>query len=66
MWDSRGVTYDYMMCYLAWDLSLRDLKQLVLNSLKYSSVDEEHKHTIMTEFFENKWTKFLEYIRGCF
>lgn len=39
----EGVTLDYVYAFLAWDLDLRDLKQLALNAIKYSSVEEETK-----------------------
>jgi len=57
------VTLDYLMTYIAWDLSLEDLKQLVLNSIEFSSVEEEHKEKVR-HFFERKWKKFLAYVRG--
>lgn len=42
-WDVYGVTTDYLYAYLAWDLNLADLRQMVKNSLTYSSVEGEHK-----------------------
>eukprot|EP00350_Pseudokeronopsis_sp_OXSARD2_P001547 CAMPEP_0170567922 /NCGR_PEP_ID=MMETSP0211-20121228/80797_1 /TAXON_ID=311385 /ORGANISM="Pseudokeronopsis sp., Strain OXSARD2" /LENGTH=126 /DNA_ID=CAMNT_0010889527 /DNA_START=419 /DNA_END=795 /DNA_ORIENTATION=+ len=38
-----GVSLDYVYAFLAWELSIADLKQLCLNSLIYSSVEEDHK-----------------------
>jgi adenosine deaminase CECR1 len=36
----EGVTLDYLYVFLSWELDIADLKQLVLNSIKYSSVSE--------------------------
>ena len=60
---SPGVTLDFLVAYLAWDLNLMDLKQLCLNSIEFASVDEEHKVKLNT-FFEYKWEIFLGYVRG--
>lgn len=38
-----GVTYDYLVAYLEWGLSLADMKQLCINSLEHSSVSEKDK-----------------------
>lgn len=42
-----GVTLDYLVATLAWQLDLKDLKQLALNGLKYSSADEAQKKILM-------------------
>ena len=34
----EGVALDYLYVFLAWDLDIADLKQLVVNSITYSSV----------------------------
>jgi adenosine deaminase CECR1 len=62
-WDAKGATLDYLYAYLAWDLSLNDLKQLIFNSLEYASVDEEHKIKLL-EYSSLRWKKFLTYVRN--
>ena len=57
----EGVCLDYLYVFLAWDLDIADLKQLVINSIQYSSVSEESKEKLM-EFFRYKWSRFLDYI----
>ena len=42
-WNAKGVTLDYVMAFVAWDLNLADLKQLALNSLEYASIDGDHR-----------------------
>lgn len=59
----EGVTLDYFYVYMAWDLDIADLKQLVLNSITYSSVSESDK-TKLHEFFEIKWAKFIDFLIG--
>ena len=61
--SSPGVTLDYLVAYLSWDLSLNDLKQLCLNSLEFASISEEDKPKIR-KFFDMKWKIFLAYVRG--
>jgi len=57
------VTLDYVYAFLGWELSIADLKQLCLNSLIYSTVEEDHKKVLM-DFFESRWKRFLDFVRG--
>uniref|UniRef100_A0A7S3FU79 Adenosine deaminase domain-containing protein n=1 Tax=Strombidium rassoulzadegani TaxID=1082188 RepID=A0A7S3FU79_9SPIT len=59
----EGVTLDYVYVYMSWDLDIADLKQLALNTIKYSSVSDDQKPKYY-EFFEIKWQKFVDYIIG--
>ncbi|ELU08414.1 hypothetical protein CAPTEDRAFT_24934, partial [Capitella teleta] len=45
-------TVDWYDVFMSWGLDLKDLKQLALNSLQYSAMDESEK----TEAINNKWT----------
>jgi hypothetical protein len=38
-----GVTLDYVYAFLSWDLDITDLKKLCLNSITYSSINENEK-----------------------
>ena len=60
---SPGVTLDYLIAYLAWDLNLMDMKQLCLNTIEFAAVSEEDKVAIR-EFFNYKWQVFISYVRG--
>lgn len=64
-WDAKGCTLDYVYAFLAWDLTLQDLKQLVENSLEYSSVDEAHK-VKCREYFDQRWVRFISNVRSRF
>ena len=57
----EGVTLDYLYVFICWELDIADLKQLVLNSIKYSSVTKDQKEDLNT-FFEYKWNRFLDYV----
>jgi len=37
----EGVTLDYVYAVGAWELSIRDLKKVSLNGIKYASISEE-------------------------
>ena len=60
---SPGATLDYLLAYMAWDLTLLDLKQLCLNSIEFASVTEEDKVELRS-FFNYKWKIFVAYVRG--
>ena len=55
----EGVTMDYLASYVAWELSIRDLKKLSLNGIKYSSVDDEAKTKLTEEVFPAQWSAFV-------
>lgn len=55
----EGVTMDYLAAYVAWELSIRDLKKLSLNGIKYSTVDEATKQKLINEVFPVHWTAFI-------
>lgn len=61
--ESPGVTLDYVVAYIAWDLNLSDLKQICLNSIEFAAVPEEEKKPLYT-FFDDRWRRFLAYVRG--
>ena len=60
-----GVTLDYLVAFLNWDLNLMDLKQLCLNSIEFASVSAVEKKDL-EQFFHYKWKIFLAYVRGKF
>lgn len=64
-WGYEGVTLDYVYAFLAWDLSLGELKKLCLNTVKYSSIPEEKKAEHY-EAFHQRWKRFLNFVRGRF
>ena len=59
----KHVAFDYLVAYIAWDLSLADLRKLVWNSIDYSTMDDEQKKEVK-EFTKGKWVRFLEFVRG--
>lgn len=64
-WNAKGVTLDYMLVYIAWDLNLADLRQLCLNSLDYASISDEQKIQL-AKFNKDKWNRFLAYVKGAY
>ena len=55
----EGVTLDYVYATGAWTLNLRDLKQLSLNGIKYSSVHEEKKKYLREQVFDKEWQAWV-------
>ena len=50
-----GVTMDYVMAFMAWELDIADLKKLALNGITYSSIPEERKTELIEKRFNHKW-----------
>ena len=61
-----GVTMDYVMTYVAWEFSIRDLKKLSLNGITYSSVSDEEKKRLKEEVFPKKWKEFINEINSTY
>ena len=55
--SSPGVTLDYLMAYLNWGLNIADIKQLCLNTIEFSTINEADKAGLR-EFFDYKWHLF--------
>src|SRR5262249_57761729 len=47
IFGNDGLSYDFWVATLAWDLDLRALKQLALNSLNYSGMTVAEKRTAL-------------------
>jgi adenosine deaminase CECR1 len=60
--DYEGVNLDYCYAVMAWELTLRDLKKITLNGIKYASISEEKKSHLYKNVFPAKWTAFVQYL----
>jgi len=58
----EGVTLDYVYATGAWSLNLRDLKQLSLNGIKYSSIHDDKKKNLRENVFEKEWHAWIDKI----
>lgn len=56
----EGVTPDYWAIFLAWELDLRAMKKLIMNSITYSSLNEAEKQTAM-QHWQSRWDNFIDY-----
>jgi adenosine deaminase CECR1 len=55
----NGVTYDYWTIFLAWELDLRALKKLAMNSITYSLLSDAEKE-VAFQVWEQRWNDFVE------
>ena len=54
-----GLSYDFWVAFMAWDLDVAKLKKLITNSIVYSSLSEEAKKTALTHL-SKEWNNFVE------
>jgi len=64
--DDPGVwrctfSYDFYVAFMAWGLDLKCLKQLAMNSLLYSAMDQEEKARAL-RVWEEKWEEFIGWL----
>jgi adenosine deaminase CECR1 len=59
-YGTTGVTLDYAYATLAWQLSVKELKQFALNGIKYAAITEESKEKVSFIFVSTSW-----YIQLC-
>ena len=53
----RGVTYDWWMATMAWNLDLKALKQLALNSIHHSSLPGPAQADLLAAW-QSEWAAF--------
>lgn len=58
--DYEGVTPDYWSIFYAWELDLRQMKQLCKNGLLYSTLDKEEKERAILQW-EKDWEAFVDW-----
>ena len=54
-----GLSYDFWMAYLNWDLTVKDLKKLVFNSIDFSTLNKDEK-TKARKHLEKEWSDFVK------
>lgn len=57
----EGLTFDYWMATIAWELDLSYLKQISKNGILLSSLNEEEQKKSLT-YWEDSWNEFISYI----
>jgi adenosine deaminase CECR1 len=58
IFNYTGLTYDFFSAYMAWELDLKELKKLALNSLMYSALSDSEKDRALKHFL-NEWDKWV-------
>jgi adenosine deaminase CECR1 len=62
----EGISYDFYEVFMAWDLDLRGLKQLALNSIKYSTwLNAEQEKQVYSQFVQ-AWDAWIDNIANSF
>jgi len=54
-----GLSYDFWVAFMAWDLDVAKLKKLITNSIVYSSLSEEEKKIALIHLGK-EWNNFVE------
>ena len=58
IFDYEGLSYDYWHVYMAWQLDLKDLKQLSRNGIKHAALTEAEKDVALKKW-ERRWHLFI-------
>jgi adenosine deaminase CECR1 len=59
MFGYTGVTHDFMVATLAWDLSLGDVKRIIMNSIEDAAMTDAEKAELMA-LWETEWNIFID------
>lgn len=54
----EGLSYDFFMAFVAWELDLKAIKKLVFNSIEYSTLDEARKKKAL-QILQKEWEEFI-------
>jgi len=57
-WGYNKLSLDFVYAFLAWELDLKDLKQLAINSIKQSSITDSVRISVF-EKFNKDWSDFV-------
>ncbi len=60
MFGYTGVTFDFTVAVLAWDLSLSDVKRLIMNSIEDAAMTDSEKDELMS-LWQNEWDEFISF-----
>lgn len=61
LWNAKGLSFDFYYAFMALapaDADLRFLKQLALNSIRFSVLNGEERRQI-NRIFQKKWDQFI-------
>lgn len=58
IFNYKGLSYDFWTAYMAWELDLRQVKKLALNSLVYSALSNSEKDSAM-KYLLDEWDKWV-------
>lgn len=59
MFGYTGVTHDWIVATLAWDLTLGDMKRLIIHSMEDAAMTEDEKDELMARW-QLSWDAFIE------
>ncbi len=59
IFGNEGLSYDFWEAVVAWELDLKAVKQLVLNSFQYSAMTQQEKD-LAEASWEKKWEEFIK------
>ena len=59
LFGNDGLSYDFFVAAVFWNLSLGDIKQLCLNSIRYSALSEKEKKILLKQWIK-KWDQFID------
>ncbi|ROI06687.1 MULTISPECIES: adenosine kinase [unclassified Chryseobacterium] len=55
----EGLSYDFWMAFVYWELDVKALKKLVFNSINYSSLNENEKKKAV-DYLNKEWNDFVQ------
>ncbi|WP_300685954.1 adenosine kinase [Chryseobacterium sp.] len=55
----EGLSYDFWVAFVYWELDVKALKKLVFNSVNYSSMNETEKKKAIT-YLNKQWDDFIQ------
>jgi adenosine deaminase CECR1 len=59
----QTLSHDFYAAFMAWELELRDLKQLAMDSLQHSAMDADEKRRALAAW-QARWTTFVAWLNA--
>lgn len=59
LFGNNGLSYDFFIAAVYWDMSLAELKKFCVNSIKYSAVTDPEREEMMNRWAQ-RWDDFID------
>jgi len=61
VFNNDGLSYDFYVAFMSWQLEIQGLKQLAMNSLAYSALENDLKSRVIDQWKQD-WSEWIKWV----